>query len=49
VTGDYSANLIMNDQNQYGGANTINIPPTNAPAYDTYTTQPNTKDYDILT
>ena len=39
----------MNDQDQYGGANTINIPPTNAPAYDDYTSQPNTKDYDILT
>ena len=48
ATGQYDANLIFDDQTQFGGVIGVGVPKTNEPAYSVYTSKPNTKDYNML-
>ena len=48
VENDFTANLIMNDQQQYGASLGANIPATMAPTTETFTTAPNLNAYDQL-
>jgi hypothetical protein len=48
ATGKYDANLIFDDQTQFGGVIGVGVPKTNEPAYSVYTSKPNTKDYNML-
>lgn len=46
--GEYDANLIFDDQKQYGGSLGMGVPATNAAAWDPTETKPNFNDFTML-